>query len=73
MKAIVSFVFRGVIILYQKMISPLLPSSCRYTPSCSKYALDAIKKYGPWRGGELTLKRICSCHPWGGHGNDPVL
>ncbi len=73
MKAIVAFIFSGVIILYQKMISPLLPSSCRYNPSCSKYALDAIKKYGPWRGFELTLKRICSCHPWGGHGNDPVL
>jgi uncharacterized protein len=53
-------------------ISPHLPASCRYTPTCSQYGLEAIKKYGPFKGGLLTLKRILSCHPWGGSGYDPV-
>jgi len=53
-------------------ISPHTPSSCRYTPTCSQYAIEAIGKYGPFKGGWLALKRIFSCHPWGGHGYDPV-
>ncbi|HRZ20033.1 MAG TPA: membrane protein insertion efficiency factor YidD [Bacteroidales bacterium] len=57
---------------YQAAISPYLPPSCRYTPTCSAYGVEAIKKYGPFRGGWLTLKRILSCHPWGGSGYDPV-
>ena len=57
---------------YRRFISPLTPASCRYTPTCSAYAAEAIAKYGPWRGGRLALKRIASCHPWGGHGFDPV-
>ena len=72
MRVIFSFILRVVIIIYQKAISPLLPSSCRYAPTCSAYALEAITKYGPWKGGELTLKRILTCHPWGGHGHNPV-
>ena len=72
MKVIWAFVFRAIIILYQKAFSPLLQPRCRYTPTCSQYGLDAIKKYGPWRGVELTIKRIFSCHPWGGDGHDPV-
>ena len=57
---------------YQKGISPLLGSSCRYTPTCSAYGLQAIEKYGPLKGSWLSVKRILSCHPWGGHGYDPV-
>ena len=58
--------------LYQYILSPLLPGVCRYTPSCSEYGLQALRKHGPWLGGWLTLKRSLSCHPWGGHGYDPV-
>ena len=57
---------------YQLFISPLTPASCRYTPTCSAYAAEAIAKYGAWRGGRLALRRIGRCHPWGGHGHDPV-
>jgi putative membrane protein insertion efficiency factor len=57
---------------YRQCISPWTPASCRYTPSCSEYTLIAVKKYGPFKGGWLALKRILSCHPWGGHGYDPV-
>ncbi|MBE0663435.1 MAG: membrane protein insertion efficiency factor YidD [Bacteroidales bacterium] len=57
---------------YQYAISPLLMSSCRYTPSCSVYGAEAIKKHGPFKGGWLTLKRLASCNPWGGSGYDPV-
>ena len=57
---------------YRKFISPILPASCRYTPTCSAYAMEAIKKHGPFKGSWLAIKRIGSCHPWGGHGHDPV-
>ena len=57
---------------YQLVVSPLTPASCRFTPTCSQYALEAIKKHGPFRGGWLALKRILKCHPWGGSGYDPV-
>lgn len=57
---------------YKLSISPLLPMACRYTPTCSEYAVQAIKKYGTLKGSYLAGKRICSCHPWGGHGYDPV-
>ncbi|NUM31382.1 MAG: membrane protein insertion efficiency factor YidD [Bacteroidetes bacterium] len=57
---------------YQKFISPLLPSSCRYTPTCSQYAKEALYKYGILKGSFLAAKRILSCNPWGGHGHDPV-
>ncbi len=72
MKLVFSFLFKAIIIMYQKIISPFLPPRCRYTPSCSQYGLEAITRYGPWKGGKLTAKRIFSCHPWGGHGHDPV-
>ena len=61
-----------VIRIYQGAISPLLPGSCRYTPTCSEYGAQALAKYGAWQGGILTLKRFLSCNPWGGHGHDPV-
>ena len=57
---------------YQWVISPLLGPKCRYTPTCSHYALEALKKYGLFQGGWLSLKRISRCHPWGGQGEDPV-
>lgn len=57
---------------YQLCISPLTPPSCRYTPTCSQYALEALRKYGPLKGGWLTLKRLARCHPWGGSGYAPV-
>lgn len=67
-----SAIFVGLIRFYQLAISPLFPSSCRYTPTCSQYGIEAIRKHGPIRGGWLTIKRIASCNPWGGHGHDPV-
>jgi len=57
---------------YQIIISPLFPSSCRYSPTCSHYTIDALKKYGLFKGGWFGIKRISRCHPWGGHGHDPV-
>lgn len=57
---------------YKGAISPMLPPSCRYTPTCSEYALEALRKHGPLRGSWLAIKRICRCHPWGGSGYDPV-
>jgi len=54
----------ALIRLYQKRISPGLPPRCRYCPTCSQYALEAIERYGPWRGGWLALKRFLRCHPF---------
>ena len=53
-------------------ISPMTPASCRYTPTCSEYAVQALKKHGPVKGLYLAVKRILRCHPWGGSGYDPV-
>jgi uncharacterized protein len=64
------FIF--LIKLYQWIISPWLSPSCRYTPTCSQYGIEALKKYGPVKGLWLTIKRIARCNPWGGHGHDPV-
>lgn len=72
MSALINRLFIALIRMYQGMISPLLPGSCRYTPTCSEYGIQALRRYGPWRGGYLTLKRFLSCNPWGGHGHDPV-
>ena len=58
--------------LYQRFISPLTPPSCRYTPTCSQYAVEALRKYGPFKGLWLAVKRLLRCHPWGGSGYDPV-
>ncbi|MCO5247476.1 MAG: membrane protein insertion efficiency factor YidD [Chitinophagales bacterium] len=58
---------------YQLFISPMLgPNKCRYQPTCSNYAVEALKKHGLLKGGFYAIKRILSCHPWGGHGYDPV-
>lgn len=64
--------FIGVIKFYQNYISPLTPKTCRYEPTCSHYTLEALKKHGALKGSWLGLKRILSCHPFGGSGYDPV-
>ncbi|MBY0446728.1 MAG: membrane protein insertion efficiency factor YidD, partial [Burkholderiales bacterium] len=53
-------------------ISPLLGARCRFTPSCSQYGIEAVTRYGVMKGGWLTTRRLCRCHPWGGCGYDPV-
>lgn len=60
------------IAFYKQVISPFTPSTCRYQPTCSSYLRDAIKTYGLRKGGIMGVKRILSCHPWGGKGFDPV-
>ncbi|MEM9685872.1 MAG: membrane protein insertion efficiency factor YidD [Bacteroidota bacterium] len=72
LKKILITPFIILIRIYQYLISPLFPATCRYTPTCSHYAVAALKKHGLFRGGKLALKRIFSCHPWGGSGYDPV-
>ncbi|MBS4033006.1 MAG: membrane protein insertion efficiency factor YidD [Ignavibacterium sp.] len=69
---ILALPFILLIKIYQLLISPLFPSSCRYTPTCSHYTLEALKKYGLIKGGWLGIKRISRCHPWGGSGYDSV-
>ena len=72
MKDFFSLIFIIPIKIYQILISPLLGPSCRFTPTCSQYTIEAIQKYGPLKGGWLGFKRILRCHPWGGCGHDPV-
>ncbi len=72
MKNLLGKLFIVLIRFYQQAISPYLMSSCRYTPSCSVYGEEAIRKHGPFKGGWLTIKRFFSCNPWGGSGYDPV-
>jgi uncharacterized protein len=69
---IISWPFIILIKGYQLVISPWLGNKCRFTPTCSNYGIEAFKKYGPIKGCWLTAKRIGKCHPWGGHGFDPV-
>ena len=57
---------------YQLIISPLLGSNCRFMPTCSEYAMESLRSYGLIKGSYLTIKRIGKCHPWGGHGYDPI-
>ena len=72
MKRIFSSLLIIPIKIYQIIISPLLGPSCRFTPTCSQYAVEAIQKYGPFKGSWLSFKRILKCHPWGESGYDPV-
>lgn len=65
-------VLMALVRFYRSAISPLTPPSCRYTPTCSAYALEALERHGAVRGSWLALRRILRCHPWGGHGYDPV-
>ena len=62
----------GLVHAYRYGISPLLPAACRFQPTCSAYAIEAIQRHGPVKGGWLALRRIARCHPWGRHGYDPV-
>ncbi|MDB4063205.1 membrane protein insertion efficiency factor YidD [Flavobacteriaceae bacterium] len=72
MKRILIFPLVILIKGYQLLISPLLPSSCRFQPTCSQYILEALKKHGLFKGGWLGVKRIVKCTPWGGSGYDPI-
>lgn len=68
-------VARGLVFLiraYQQVVSPYLPPACRYTPTCSEYAVEALRKHGAGRGSWLAVRRLLRCHPWGGSGYDPV-
>ena len=60
------------VLFYRSAISPMFPPCCRFTPTCSQYALDALRIHGPIKGTWLTIRRILRCHPWGGSGYDPV-
>jgi putative membrane protein insertion efficiency factor len=62
----------GLVWVYRFLVSPWLGNNCRYTPSCSQYALDALRLHGAFRGSWLAMKRIGRCHPWGGSGYDPI-
>ena len=72
LKKIISSFLLLPIYFYQRSISPLTPPSCRFTPTCSQYAVEAIKKHGPIKGLYLAIRRILRCHHWGGSGYDPV-
>ena len=71
-KKIIIFPFVMLVRFYQIFISPLKTPTCRYSPTCSQYTLEALKKHGLLKGGKLAIKRIMSCHPFGGSGYDPV-
>ena len=72
LKKILSFPFILLVRFYQTAISPFTPATCRYSPTCSHYTIEALQKHGLFSGGWMALKRIFSCHPWGGSGYDPV-
>ncbi len=69
---IFSYILIFPVKLYQWVISPILPNACRFDPTCSSYMVQALKIHGPIKGLFLGTKRISRCHPWGGHGHDPV-
>jgi putative membrane protein insertion efficiency factor len=66
------WIFIHLVLLYRATLGRFLGGHCRFHPTCSQYAIDAINKYGAWRGGWMALKRIARCHPWGGRGYDPA-
>jgi putative membrane protein insertion efficiency factor len=68
----VKYLLIGLARLWQIGPSAILPPTCRYAPSCSQYAIEALAKYGALKGGWIAAKRLMRCHPWGGHGYDPV-
>ena len=72
MKKVLQFIVLLPVYFYRYSISPLIAPRCRYTPTCSEYTIEAVKKHGVIKGGWLAIKRISSCHPWGGSGYDPV-
>ncbi|MDE6771337.1 MAG: membrane protein insertion efficiency factor YidD [Muribaculaceae bacterium] len=72
MRKAMSKIMVALIRFYQGAISPMTPAACRFQPTCSQYAVEAIQKHGPLKGLWLAVKRISRCHPWGGSGYDPV-
>ena len=72
LKKILIFPIVFLVKIYQNIISPLFPPTCRYSPTCSEYSIQALKKYGLIKGVYLSVKRIINCHPWGGSGYDPI-
>jgi len=72
LKKVSIFPLLVIVKIYQWIISPIFPATCRYTPTCSQYMIEALKIWGPFKGTYLGIKRISSCHPWGNHGHDPV-
>ena len=72
LKKALAIPFIVLVRLYQICISPLKPATCRFTPTCSAYAIEALSKHGPIKGLYLTIRRLMRCHPWGGSGYDPV-
>lgn len=71
-KDFLTLFLRAFILLYRYSLSFFLGRHCRFEPTCSAYADEALKIHGPLKGGWLALRRVCRCHPWGGHGYDPV-
>ena len=68
----ITLMFIGVVKLYQAVMSPLMPQTCRHLPTCSEYTIEALRAYGPFKGTYLSIKRIISCRPGGSHGYDPL-
>ena len=68
----ITLIFIGVVKLYQAVISPLMPQTCRHLPTCSQYTIEALRVFGPFKGTYLGIKRIISCRPGGSHGYDPL-
>jgi putative membrane protein insertion efficiency factor len=73
MLKILSLPLIALIKIYQWVVSPWLGPKCRFTPTCSRYAIEALRKYGLFKGGWMAIRRISRCHPWGGSGHDPVI
>jgi uncharacterized protein len=71
-KRLINSLFILLVRTYQYTLSPFIGRQCRYYPTCSNYAIEALRKYGPFKGLYLSIKRFISCNPWGGHGYDPV-
>lgn len=69
---ILQYLFLAIVKFYQKFISPMRPPCCRYYPTCSQYAVEALKKYGPIKGGGMAIWRVLRCNPWSKGGYDPV-
>ncbi|NLJ00758.1 MAG: membrane protein insertion efficiency factor YidD [Bacteroidales bacterium] len=72
LRKIITWILLAPVYFYRAVISPLLPPSCRYTPTCSQYTIEALRRHGPFKGTYLSARRILSCNPWGGKGYDPV-
>ena len=72
MNRVLSWPLLALLWVYRHLISPVIPAACRYHPSCSQYAVEAVQEHGPFRGPWLALRRLLRCHPWAAGGPDPV-